>query len=283
MKIFDCFIFYNEIDMLELRLATLYDYVDKFVIVEADHTFTNRPKDFNLELNWDRFKKWEDKIVYIKAHSLRYSNPWHNETWQRNQIINGLKDATSEDIITLTDVDEIIRPETFDYIKNTDYDLYGLLMPVFYFKFNYLDTKPNWHYKVWGRAFRGIPNTNIDHIRYSKELPGKSKTIALHHAGWHFGWAGDEQFVKNKIQSFSHTEINQPHITENINIEKHIKEGRDHFRPENVTWCAVNLDNYFPKFLLENKQKYSTLILPDSGKVVQDYWNYEILEPTEWL
>jgi len=282
MKIFDCFIFYNELDILELRLETLYNYVDRFVIVEADHTFTNNPKDFNLANNWGRFKKWHDKMLYIKSSSPKYTNPWHNESWQRNQIAYGLRDVKSEDIVALTDVDEIIRPDVFNYVNNTNYDLYGLHMPVFYFKFNYLDTKPDWHYKVWGRVFRGNPTVSIDTFRGSKDIPGLNTNIALHHAGWHFGWIGDEEFARNKLSSFSHTEINQPHIVNNINIDKHIKEGRDHFRPENVTWYPVNLDDYFPKALLDNKEKYSNFILPNSGKTVQDYWPFGIIEPTKW-
>jgi len=109
------------------------------------------------------------------------------------------------------------------------------------------------------------------------ELPGRSN-IKLHHAGWHFGWLGDEEFAKTKIQSFSHSEINQPHIIENINIEKHISEGRDHFRPENVTWHTVKLDNYFPKTVLNNKEKYKNFILPDTDKTVQDFWTAGILQ-----
>jgi hypothetical protein len=114
-------------------------------------------------------------------------------------------------------------------------------------------------------------------MRYMNELPGRAN-IKLHHAGWHFGWLGDEEFAKTKIQSFSHSELNQPHIIENLNIEKHISEGRDHFRPENVTWTAVDLDDYFPKEILENKDRYGQFILPNSGKSVCDYWSNKILE-----
>ena len=143
-----------------------------------------------------------------------------------------------------------------------------------------MDTKPGFHYKVWGRAFRGMMIGGCN-MRYTNDVPGKSR-IALHHAGWHWGWIGNDEFVKEKIRNTPHVEINQPHIVDNVDIEKHIKEGRDHFRPENKTWFPIKLDNYFPKVLLENKEKYADLILPDGEKSALEYWGGNILETVVW-
>jgi|APCry1669189768_1035252.scaffolds.fasta_scaffold00372_13 hypothetical protein len=279
MKIIDTTLFWNEFDILELRLATHYDHVDKFVIVECDRTYSGDYKGFRLEPHLDRYSKWMDKIDYIKVeNSPTHTNPWDNEHWQRDNMKLGWSDVNPEDVIHISDLDEIVRPEAFEFMRTTDYSFYGLYMPAFYFKFNYVDTKPDWHYKVWGRAYRGF-QVAPHKMRYmgSHEVPGK--TINLHHAGWHFGWLGDETFAKTKIKSFSHNEINKPEILDNIDIEKHISEGRDHFRPENVTWHKVDLDSYFPKTILDNKEKYSQFILPDSGKTVRDFWTAEILQP----
>jgi hypothetical protein len=277
MKIIDTTMFWKEYDILELRLAEHYDHVDQFVIVECDRTYSGTYKGFNLAKHLDRYSKWMDKINYIKVTDCpTHNNAWDNEHWQRDHMHLGWKNLGSDDVILVSDLDEIVRPETFEFIRNTNYDFYGLYMPAFYFKFNYVDAKPDWHYKVWGRAYRGFQN-NGSGMRYMNELPGRSN-IKLHHAGWHFGWLGDEEFAKTKIQSFSHSEINQPHIIENINIEKHISEGRDHFRPENVTWHTVKLDNYFPKTVLNNKEKYKNFILPDTDKTVQDFWTAGILQ-----
>jgi hypothetical protein len=282
MKIIDNFLFCNEYDMLELRLKIMGDYVDQFNIVECDKTFTGADKGFNLEKQLDRFSPWMHKINYIKASNPPITgNAWHIETWQRNQFSQGWKDTTDQDVMLISDCDEIIRPEAIDFIRNTDYDYYGLYMPAFYFKFNYMDTKPDWHYKIWGKAYRfkNISNINPDRLRYSgaHDFPNWN-SVHVHHAGWHFGWIGDEEFAKNKIRSFSHTEVNTPEIIDNINIDKHISEGRDHFRPENVTWVPVDLDNYFPKEIVENKEKYAAFILPNSGNTVQSYWPKQIIE-----
>jgi len=277
MKIIDSVMFCNEYEILELRLRIMYDHVDRFVIVECNKTHTGIPKEFNLEKHLDRFAPWMDKIVYIKAEQENsYPHAWHNEFWQRDQMERGWQDLEPDDVIIVSDVDEIVRPEAIEFIKQTNYDLYGLYMPAFYFKLNYMDTKPEFHYKVWGRAFRGMMIGGCN-MRYTNDIPNKSR-ISLHHAGWHWGWLGNDEFVKEKMRNTPHVEINQPYIVDNIDIEKHIREGRDHFRPENQTWFPVKLDNYFPKVLLENKEKYKDLILPDGDNTAQYYWPKGIIE-----
>jgi len=279
MKIIDTIQFSNEYDILELRLKIMGDYIDKIVIIECDKTHSGMYKGFNLEKNLDRFSQWKDKIEYVKVtNQPTHQTAMENEGWQREFAVEGWKDVADDDVILISDCDEIFRPETLEFIKNTNYNWYGLYMPAFYFKFNYLDTKPNWHYKPWGKAYRGI-RTSPTRMRYMgpNEIPGTT-SIGLHHAGWHFGWLGNDEFVKYKLQSTAHTEINTPETLNGINIEKHIAEGRDHFRPENVTWTGVNLDSYFPDEVLNNREKYKDLILNDTGKSVQDYWRYGILE-----
>lgn len=277
MKIVDNILFCNEFDILELRLKIMYDHVDRFVIVESDRTFTHNYKGYNLETQLGRFAPWMDKITYLKVSGSPSGSPWTAEDWQRDQFTQGWKDLTNNDVVLISDCDEIIRPEAINFIRNSNYNWYGLYMPAFYFKFNYLDTKPDWHYKVWARAYRGYyPAPSRMRYTNDHEIPGTS--IKLHHAGWHFGWLGDEEFARNKIKSFSHQEINRPDILDNINIEKHINEGRDHFRPENVTWVKVDLDGYFPKEITDNREQYSNFILPNTGKTVQDYWTKNILE-----
>jgi len=85
MKIYDCFTFYNEFELLELRLAELYDYVDHFVIVEANTTFQNKPKDMLYYDNRQRFAQWEDKIIYYPVTDMPTgSDTWARERHQRN-------------------------------------------------------------------------------------------------------------------------------------------------------------------------------------------------------
>jgi len=278
--IIDNFLFFNEYDMLEFRLETLYNSVDKFVIVEGNHTFTNNPKPYNLENNWDRYAKWKDKIEYIKVgKGPGGANTWVNEHWHRSKFKRAWNNLNSKDVVIISDCDEIIRPEAIDFIKNTDYTFYGLYMPAFYFKYNYLDTKKDWHYKIWSRAYRGF-QTDPGKMRNLQAHEIRGSTISLHHAGWHFGWIGDNNFVKNKIQSFSHTEFNVPEILNTLDIDRNIIEGTDHLRPQNKTWKIVDIDDYFPHHLRKNLDKYGNFILPNTGKKVLDFFDYKILEET---
>jgi hypothetical protein len=270
--IIDNFLFCNEYDILELRLEIMGDYVDKFVIIEADTTFTGNKKDYNLEKEFHRFKKWKKKNQYFKVKNTNIRDSWSNEDWQRDQFSLGWDNVGNDDVLLINDVDEIVRPETLEFIKNTDYNYYSLMMPSSYYKFNYIDTAS--HYSPWGKAFRGYKSRGSQMRNFNGTV---NKSITLHHAGWHFSWIGNEDFVRYKSVSFSHTELNNEHILNNVNLEKHISEGKDHWR-NNSNWKAVNLDEYFPEHILKNKERYQYYILNDFGIKVQDVYPYKILE-----
>jgi hypothetical protein len=267
--------FWNEFDLLEIRLSEHYDQVDRFDIIECDRTYSGLYKGFNLEKQLDRYAKWMHKINYVKVvDSPAYTNPWDNETWQRNQMALAWDDIEKDDVILMSDLDEIMRPETLKYIRETDYDFYGLAMPMFYFKFNYMDITDNYPWRgVAYRGYKGVPNN----MRFNESTIPKGRSIELHHAGWHFSWIGNDEFVKEKLKSFSHSELNIPSIVDNIDVEKSIARGRDHFRPNEV-WGPVKLDDYFPKTILDNQEKYKDLIVQGGTKSVLDYWRGNILE-----
>ena len=114
-KIYDCFTFYNELDLLEMRLEMLSPVVDKFVIVECSKTQTGKNKPFYFEENRDRYSLWSDKIIYVKVNdavdiSHDVIEDWSIENHQRNCIFRGLVDARPDDIIIISDLDEFPNP-----------------------------------------------------------------------------------------------------------------------------------------------------------------------------
>ncbi|MBQ4403576.1 MAG: hypothetical protein II857_04130 [Selenomonadaceae bacterium] len=122
MKIFDCFTFFNELEILELRLASLYDVVDRFVIVEANKTHANKPKPFNLYKHIRDYEKYLPKISYIMDTSVveyKGVGDWSLENNQRNNIVQGLSDAELDDLIMISDVDEIPDPATIKTIRES--------------------------------------------------------------------------------------------------------------------------------------------------------------------
>lgn len=269
MKVFDGFVFSHEYDVLDIRLDIMYDHVDHITIVESDYTFSNKYKGYNLEKNLSRYKKYLDKINYIKVKSQHFNDPFDNEHWQSAQIKLGWKDASPYDLILAAiNVDEIIRPEAIEFMKNDNsHAFYNLWMPGFYYKLNYIDT--NQHYTNWARAFKGVTgNEIISPIRMLKPKPG-IPSIDLHHSGWHFSFLGDEETVRTKVKSYSHVEA--ANSAENINIADCISKNIDHFGRKD--WQIVDLDDYFPKGIRENRDKYNHLILPDSGFSAKDFHN----------
>lgn len=111
MAIYDCFTFYNEYELLLWRLKILWDVVDTFVIVEGNSTFQNKPKDFNFLKNRALFAPYEAKIRYVPIREkMPYDSNWSIEIYQRNAIKDALAGCGDDDIILISDVDEIVAP-----------------------------------------------------------------------------------------------------------------------------------------------------------------------------
>ena len=120
MKIYDCFVFFNELKLLEFRLSMYYDYVDYFVLCECSKTQRGDDKPYYFEENKALFEKYADKIIHVKADNppvSKGSDDWSIEFYQRNQIAQGLKDAQNEDLITISDLDEFYSPGILTAIK----------------------------------------------------------------------------------------------------------------------------------------------------------------------
>jgi hypothetical protein len=269
MKIYDCFPFYNELDLLEVRLEELYDHVDHFVLVEAATTFTDLPKPFYFEENKQRYAKWLDKIIHVKVNDMPHSTEaWDNDIWQRNSINRGIVDADDNDIIMVSDLDEIIRPETVDLMRQDhDNQIWGLRMPLFYFKINYMLTTTDSRYMVWGMACRKKLMMPADKFRFQRfQLAGlpydynSGGIRVMEHAGWQFSYLGNAEFAKNKIKSFAHQETNKPEILEGIDVEKSVENGYGLGPSAVEKFFSITLDEYFPKTILKNQNKYEKYI-----------------------
>jgi len=128
MKIIDCFIFYNELDLLTYRLNILDDIVDYFVIVESTHTFTGKEKQLYFNENKHKFERFNEKIIHIVVDDFPFRNPngnevWANEYFQRNAISRGLErihNLDMDDIIIIADLDEIPAPKILSDIKTSN-------------------------------------------------------------------------------------------------------------------------------------------------------------------
>ena len=152
MKIFDCFMYFDEEVVLDLRLNVLNDYVDYFVVVESN--FTHRGEKRKLMFDPKKFEKFKNKIIYLvydkQPENIEEINNYDNEdeksrkyilnaaqreNGQRNFILQGLNEAKNDDIILISDVDEIPNLENID-LKKINQKLIFFKQEMFYYKFN---------------------------------------------------------------------------------------------------------------------------------------------------
>jgi hypothetical protein len=283
MKIYDCFTFYNELDLLELRLEELYDHVDHFVLVEANRTFQNNSKPFYFGENQYRFAKYMDKIIHVQVDDMpQDTDVWGREAHQRNSIARGLVDAADDDIVIVSDLDEIIRPETVDALKEDQTtSIWGLRMPLFYFKVNYMLTTTDSTYTTWAMACRKKLLTSAEDLRrnrFSLNSFGinynQNGIRMMEHAGWQFSYLGDAEFAKSKIQSFAHVETNRPEVLNSIDIERSIANG-DGLGPSPVErFVPVTIDEYMPRTIKNNPDKYLKYTVDKATARVSDFISF---------
>lgn len=271
MKIYDCFTFYNEFDLLELRLRELYDHVDRFVLVEADRTFQNNDKPFYYYENRERFSQWRDKIIHVRIMDMPVdTDPWGRERHQRDGIVRGLKTADPDDIIMIGDADEIPRVETIQKLRESRQSIWGFRMPLFNFKFNYMMCTQD-YYSVWSGAIRrSLLNSPEDFRRMRHVLNqcpynfSDDNVQLVEHAGWHFTYLGGKDFAVTKIQSFSHDETNRPEILDHLDLDESIRQGAGIDRTAtDYRFTPVALDDYFPKTVVNNIEGYKDKIIFD--------------------
>jgi len=217
-RVFDCFMFHNELDLLEIRFKILDPIVDVFVISESKTTHSGKPKPLYFELNKDRFKKWDNKIRYV-IHDEKYNDPWLAERKQRDAIKLAWDDATDNDIMIITDMDEIPNPFSIsEYIKNP-VGIKTLEMDLYYC------TLENKAKGKWVSAkilpYSIAKNMTPTDIRYT------DTEINIKDAGWHLSYFYDINGIIDKFESYAHTENNNEHIKNPERILKSIQEGTD--------------------------------------------------------
>lgn len=279
--LYDCFIFFNELDLLEIRLNELDSVVDKFVIVEADKTFQNTKKGFVFEQNKERYKKFLHKIIHIKLTKyplflpiINPFTPWKLEFYQRDSIVKGLAGCQPNDIVMISDVDEIPNPSVIkQYLDNGVNDIYGLKMDMFMYYLNnklIFDDGSNmskeeskdgiWHCTAMlpYRLLKKKPYKIRKTIMRTKRRGEVYKIIP--NAGWHFTYLGGAKKIIEKLESFSHTEYNLKEYKDENKIKDIIKSGKDLFGRE-MEFEVIDVSENLPKYLQqeESQQKFKDL------------------------
>tara|TARA_R110002074_G_scaffold38935_1_gene105090 strand:+ start:3419 stop:4927 length:1509 start_codon:yes stop_codon:yes gene_type:complete len=266
MKIIDTFVFYNELDMLNLRLHELNEEVDFFILVEANKTYANNIKPFFFEENKEKYTKFLHKIIHIKVDDMPERNfttstgNWDREHYQRNQIKQGLDklNLNDEDIIIMCDVDEIPNVNT---IKNTKIDgIYNLEMDFYYYNFEnkIVDKWPLARIFNYG-SIKSSPY--LDYLTKIRLIKNFNKNNIIKNGGWHLSYFGNIEFIINKIKEFAHQEFNTEKIVNKQNLQTLINSNKDLFYRDGIKINKVS--HYLPwdKPIQTQLPKYYSMIL----------------------
>jgi len=264
-KVIDCFIFYNELDILELRLKELNDHVDKFVLVEATHTFAGKPKKLLFDIIKERYKDYLHKIEHVIVDDCpNTDNPWDNEIYQRMCIKKGIENLKPQDhdIIIISDVDEIPNSYEIELIKKNDIDtpFTMFIMDMYYFNITTKD-KNQW---VEGTRllpygmFRDEFESDSQRVRFTfsdifrvnhPDMKTRPGVRIIKNGGWHLSYFGDERFIQNKLMNCSHQEYNKPQYTDLNEIKKCVEERKDICQRRGIEFIHVPIETntFLPK------------------------------------
>ncbi len=264
MKVYDCFPFYNEFELLELRLKALWDVVDYFVLVEADKTHTNKPKPYYFWERQDEFKEFFPKIRHLPVEmTMPYAGvgDWSIENAQRDAIAYGLDDAEPDDLIFISDADEIVAPDLFQRIRDdevtltvpkiglkfadkTAYCAAKLLVPASqYLDFGAIVMNQAFHYYyfdwVSDTPWQGTILTKRKNLTTPQDLRNQIKFLPrADNGGYHFSYMGGVDRVIEKMTSIVEgnffVERSGGKCIDRAYIEKSMAQGTDIYGRQDV-------------------------------------------------
>ena len=265
--------YFDEDHLLEIRLSTLYSYVDRFVIVEAniDHAGNKRNPKFDIK----KFSKFKSKIKYIliedlpthnKFYKKHWGPSWRRENLQRNALERGYEDCGPDDLIMISDLDEIPNPKNISKFTN-NYKLGCFVQKDFLYKLNFLNiTHPNWYgtrickkkYLRSPQWLREIKSRKLPFYKFYK--PKFDKFIK--DGGWHFSSVKTVENIYQKLNSYAEQQFNNNKF-KNLNIIKNkIKKKEDLF-DRGYNFKVIEIDNTFPEYIRKNKEKFREFIYLD--------------------
>lgn len=283
--VYDCFQFFNELDILKIRLHVLAPYVDKFVISEATETFSGLKKPLYYEENKEMFAEFADKIIHVVVDDTPQGDTHERDTFQKNAVTRGLKDCTDDDIIIFSDLDEIPNPKKIaeilaDFQKDK---IYHFAQRLFYCYLNMEEISGN--LLSYAGEFEGVErkkwigtkmcsyqllreqNLQLGELRFPER---KEIGIRVEDGGWHFGYMGGhgEKDIKKRVQekvvSAAHQEYNSRHVLSQVTDQ--IKDGKDIFG-RNAEFIRCEIDESFPDYIREHQKELDFLIMKEEKPV----------------
>jgi len=285
MKIFDCFMYYDEDVVLDIRLNTLDKFVDYFVIVESEYFHNGKRRKLNFNIN--NYSKFKKKIIYLKhnlnsdkledilskdSKSVKTMKSIHNahkrENSQRNFIMQGLNFADDNDLIMVSDVDEIPNLENLNF-RNINNKIILFKQKIFYYKLNrYLENFIWFGTKACKKKYlknpqwlRNVKSKKYHFFRFDTFF-SKLKYINKHYiddGGWHFSNLKKSKDIELKLKSYLHHPDYESEELGKDKIESLIKQNKtiyNMYTDKRDSKFSDNTRSYLKKFEIKNLPTY---------------------------
>lgn len=285
--VYDCFQFFNELDILKIRLNVLSPVVDKFVISEATETFSGLKKPLYYEENKELFAEFADKIIHVVVEDTPEGDTHYRDTFQKNAVTRGLEGCTDDDIIIFSDLDEIPNPDKIrEILNNFQKDkIYHFAQRLFYCYLNMEEVSGS--LLSYAGEFEGVAhkkwigtkmlsykllreqNLLLGDLRFPER---KEIGIRVDDGGWHFGYMGGhgEKDIKKRVQekvvSAAHQEYNSKHVLSQVTDQ--IKDGKDIFG-RNAKFVRCEIDDSFPQYIREHQKELDFLIMHEEKPLLK--------------
>ena len=273
-QIYDCTTFYQGNLLFEMRFNILKDIVDYFVVCEANKDHTGNSKEFNF--NPKIPEHYKNKIIYIKVENLptikikgNFSDDNKLVRIQMENLFKGIEKAKADDVIIFSDEDEIPNPLVINKFQKEKYKFAIFMQNMYYYKFNIMgidEGNGTWPgsriaLKKNLKSFFKFRLLKIKNLNYTIWRIDKEKSLKLiENGGWHFAYLQSPADISKKIKSFAHGEFNKANFINQENIREKINMGKDIF-DRGISYKKVQIDNSFPKYIVDNKEKFKEWII----------------------
>jgi len=257
----------TEIEWLEIRMGQMDDQVDFFVIVEAAKTFTDAPKPLFVKENWAKFSKYHHKMILhtLEMDGVDFPDTWSREKFSRNamygQVIPRLKgeqEAFQGDVIIVSDVDEVPRPDALKALRNCDFpESVTIHTKMFYYSFQWLK-RDDWPHPQ-------ATFYNLDKTIQPEDLRTAANNAKGHlwNGGWHCSYCfSTVQEMVTKITSFSHAELNKDEFKDVDKIVGRVRKGGDMYDRPEEHFDRIEDNPDVPRFLI-GKPEYAYMLNRD--------------------
>ncbi len=279
MKIFDCFTFFNELDLLEFRLKLLDKQVDYFVIAESNLTHSGQSKPYIFQEAKERFNQWQHKIIYLQVEQSkeglafeeqRTYNPgsaaWKLENEQRNALLKAATYMEDTDMVLLSDLDEIPSPVVIKKAISFPKPVAFSLLFHYYFLNCQAAREGKWWKGCIAATARQFKEITPQVLRDNRDV-----YPSLDDAGWHFSFLGGVEKIRQKLLAFAHTEFNRDEYINNKHIEQAIVNGEDILNRDGVVFRYLPL-SFYPVALQKVIKQYPALIYLNKRNLITDIY-----------